>query len=142
MSCNYLLILLSDDWNTLVHCQKFWGYISPFNWKPQNYLNWHLQQNYLPRSVALKQSISILYVLGLILIFLSIKSPKCHRKCQPPIGILYVFFGNQRKQRNKIKIRSVQSHLNDPNYHHPSICLNAHNALANHYSWFHNNISW
>ena len=39
----------------------------------------------------------------------------------PSVGFychLNTSFGNERKLRNKIKIRSVQSHLNDPNYPH------------------------
>lgn len=43
-----------------------------------------------------------------------------YEKTNMPFGmsaIIVIFqtsFGNQRKLRNKIKIRSVQSHLNDP----------------------------
>lgn len=47
------------------------------------------------------------------------------------IVIFHTSFGNQRKLRNKIKIRSVESHLNDPNYHHPSMCWNDQDTPAN-----------
>lgn len=54
-------------------------------------------------------------------------------ECRLLLSFYVEGFGNQRKLRNKIKIRSVQSHLNDPNYHRPLLYVKDHDTHANHY---------
>lgn len=54
-------------------------------------------------------------------------------KCRLLLSFCFEGVGNQRKLRNKIKIRSVQSHLSDPNYHHPLLYVKDHDTHANHY---------